>query len=138
MRLRAGERWLLRGSILDIAERKRIEAALRESEEKFAAVFRVCPESISISTVDDGVYIDVNPAYELVFGYRRERVLGRSALDLGIWVDALEHRDLVRRLEQHRIVQDFDASIRRADGEIRVARMSGGILEHDAAAAVAT
>ena len=46
-----------------------------------------------------------------------------------IWVDALERRDLVRRLEQDRIVQDFDASIRRADGEIRIARMSGGMLE---------
>jgi diguanylate cyclase (GGDEF)-like protein/PAS domain S-box-containing protein len=129
VRLRSGERWLVRGSILDISERKRIEAALRESEAKFAAVFRVCPESISISTVDDGVYVDVNDAYEQVFGYRRERVLGRSALDLGAWVDALERRDLVRRLEQDRIVQDFDASIRRADGEIRIARMSGGMLE---------
>ena len=129
VRLRSGERWLVRGSILDIGERKRIEAALRESEAKFAAVFRVCPESISISSVDDGVYVDVNDAYEQVFGYRRERVLGRSALDLGVWVDALERRDLVRRLEQDRIVQDFDASIRRADGEIRIARMSGGMLE---------
>ncbi len=129
VRLRSGERWLVRGSILDIGERKRIEAALRESEAKFAAVFRVCPESISISSVDEGVYIDVNDAYEQVFGYRRDRMLGRSALDLGVWVDALERRDLVRRLEQDRIVQDFDASIRRADGEIRTARMSGGMLE---------
>jgi diguanylate cyclase (GGDEF)-like protein/PAS domain S-box-containing protein len=129
VRLRSGERWLVRGSILDIVERKRIEAALRESEAKFAAVFRVCPESISISTVDDGVYIDVNDAYEQVFGYRREHVLGRSSLDLGVWVDALERRELVRRVAQHRIVQDFDASIRRADGEIRTARMSGGALE---------
>ena len=101
----------VRGSVLDISERKRIDAALRESEAKFAAVFRVCPESISISQLDDGVYVDVNDAYEDVFGYRRDRVLGRSALDLGIWVDALERRDLVRRLEQDRIVRDFDASI---------------------------
>ena len=45
-----------------------------------------------------------------------------------MWVDALGG-NLVRRLEQDRIVQDFDGSIRRADGEIRIARMSGGILE---------
>ena len=133
VRLRSGERWLVRGSILDIGERKRIEAALRESEAKFAAVFRVCPESISISSVDDGVYVDVNDAYEQVVGYRRDRVLGRSALDLGVWVDALERRDLARRLGE------TDPGLRRqhpARGRrIRIARMSAGTLELTASAA---
>ncbi len=129
VRSEAGEPVRMAGLTTDVTDRMAAEAALRESEAKFAAVFRVCPESISISHVDDGVYVDVNDAYEHVFGYRRERVLGRSALDLGVWVDALERRDLVRRLEEDRIVRDFDARIRRGDGEIRTVRMSGGMLE---------
>lgn len=39
---------LVRGSIIDISERKRVETALRESEAKYLTVFRTCPGSLSI------------------------------------------------------------------------------------------
>jgi len=131
VRLPAAGRNLVRGSIIDITERKRIEAALRASETKFATVFRTCPESISISTIEDGVYVDVNQAYERVFGYARERVIGRSALDLGVWVDALERQGLLRKLREHGRVEGFDARIRRADGELRIGQMSAESVDID-------
>jgi diguanylate cyclase (GGDEF)-like protein/PAS domain S-box-containing protein len=131
VRLFATGRDLVRGSMLDITERKRIEAALRESETKFATVFRICPESISISTMDDGVYVDVNEAYERVFGYARERVIGRSALDLGIWVDALERQALLHELRRHGRVENFEARIRRVDGELRTGQMSAEVVDID-------
>jgi len=129
VRLPASGRKLVRGSIVDITERKRIEAALRESEEKFSAVFRISPEPVTIATVEDGVYIDVNEAFERLLGYTREQVIGRSSLDLGVWVDALQRRELVRRLQQHGRVEDFEATMRRANGEIRIAHVSCGPLE---------
>ena len=112
-----------------MTEQRRVQEALRNSEEKFATIFRICPESVSISTLDDGVYVDVNQAYERVFGYLREQVIGRSALDLGIWVDGLERQELVRRIQRQRRVEDFEARIRRADGEIRITRMSADAVE---------
>jgi diguanylate cyclase (GGDEF)-like protein/PAS domain S-box-containing protein len=117
-------RQLVRGSVLDITERKRMEAALRESETKFATVFRTCPEAISISAEEDGVYLEVNEAFERMFGHARRDAIGRSALDLGIWVDALERRALIRRLHEQGRVEGFEARLRRANGEIRIARLS--------------
>jgi diguanylate cyclase (GGDEF)-like protein/PAS domain S-box-containing protein len=117
-------RELIRGSILDITERKRVEAALRDSETRLSTVFRTCPESITISAEPDGVYLDVNEAYERMTGYRREQVIGRSALDLGVWVDGLERHAMVRRLREHGRVDGFEARIRRANGEIIVCRLS--------------
>jgi diguanylate cyclase (GGDEF)-like protein/PAS domain S-box-containing protein len=117
-------RELVRGTVLDITERKRMEAALRESEAKFATVFRTCPESISISAEQDGVYVEVNEAYERMMGYRRADVIGRSALDLGVWVDGLERQVLVRRMRQHGRVDGFEARLRRATGEIVIGRLS--------------
>jgi diguanylate cyclase (GGDEF)-like protein/PAS domain S-box-containing protein len=117
-------RQLVRGSILDIAERKRMEAALRDSEAKFATVFRTCPESISITLEEDGTYLEVNEAYERVFGYRRQDVLGRSALDLGVWVDGLERQALLRKLRQEGRLEGFEVRMRRASGEIIIVRLS--------------
>jgi diguanylate cyclase (GGDEF)-like protein/PAS domain S-box-containing protein len=117
-------RELVRGSILDISERKRIETALRESETKFATVFQTCPEAIVISTEEDGVYVEVNEAYERISGYRRQDVLGRSGLDLGIWVDAHDRRALVAMLRERGRVEGFEARVRRAGGDIIVMRIS--------------
>jgi diguanylate cyclase (GGDEF)-like protein/PAS domain S-box-containing protein len=119
-----------------VQERSRIEQALRQSEAKFATVFRTCPEAISISTLDDGVYLEVNEAYERIFGYARAQVIGRSALDLGVWVDALERTEMVRRLRQHGRVEDFEMRIRRGGHEVRIGRLSGEVIELDGTAYV--
>ncbi len=117
-------RELVRGSILDIGERKRMEAALRISEAKYSTVFRTCPEAIVISTEADGVYVEVNEAYERISGYRREDVIGRSGLDIGIWVDANDRREMIRRLRADGRVEGFECRVRRADGEIAMTRLS--------------
>jgi diguanylate cyclase (GGDEF)-like protein/PAS domain S-box-containing protein len=120
----------------EVQERSRIEQALRQSEAKFATVFRTCPEAISISTLDDGVYLEVNEAYERIFGYARAQVIGRSALDLGVWVDALERKEMVRRLRQHGRVEDFEMRIRRGGHEVRIGCLSGEVIELDGTAYV--
>jgi diguanylate cyclase (GGDEF)-like protein/PAS domain S-box-containing protein len=117
-------RELVRGSILDITERKRMEVALRDSEARFATVFRTCPESISISAEEDGEYVEVNEAYERMLGYRRQDVIGRCALDLGVWVDGLERQALVRQVQRDGRIEGFEVRLRRASGEIIVVRMS--------------
>src|SRR5262249_20347306 len=45
--------------VQDITERKRSEAALRESEGRFSKAFHSSPQPRSITTVDDSVDIDV-------------------------------------------------------------------------------
>ena len=69
------------------AERKRMEAALRESEDKFSKAFQAVPALLSISSLADGRYIEVNEGFERTLGYRRDEVIGRTAPELGIWED---------------------------------------------------
>ena len=99
-------------------------AALRDSEAKFAVVLRNCPEAISITTERDGVYVDVNQAFERTTGFGRDELVGRSSLDVGMWADALERQALLARLARQARVEGFLAHIRRRDGEVRIAQMS--------------
>jgi PAS domain S-box-containing protein len=71
----------------EISERRRAEEALRLSEARFATVFRSHPNSMTITTLGDGRFLEVNEAFELEMGYSREEVIGRTALELGLWLD---------------------------------------------------
>ena len=68
----------------DIDEHMRSEQRLRQSEERFSRIFQLLPYPMGISRRSDGVYLELNPAWEAMFGYTRQEALGRSVTELGI------------------------------------------------------
>ena len=78
----AGE-LIVRGSILDITERKTTEVALQLSEERFAKAFATNPSAICLTKMADSHFVDANPAFSRIFGYPREEYTGRTILELG-------------------------------------------------------
>jgi len=86
--------------IQDITSRKRAQEQLRYSEERFSKAFRSCPLPISISTILEGRYLDVNDAFLRMIGRRREEVTGRRAMDLNIWAFPLDRDSMLRKLER--------------------------------------
>ncbi|MDX2219427.1 MAG: PAS domain S-box protein [Burkholderiales bacterium] len=113
----------------DISALKAAEQAARRSDERFAKVFHSSPDAIVISRLQDGTYIDVNEAWQKLCGYSRADVLGRTALDLGIWVDPADRLKLLERLQQGATVRDFEFKLRRRDGSVALALLSGEIIE---------
>ncbi|MDW8269552.1 MAG: PAS domain S-box protein, partial [Anaerolineae bacterium] len=65
----------------DIAERKRAEAALRASEERYRSLFETVPE-IVYALAPDGRFSLLNPAFTRITGRPVEDWLGRPFLDL--------------------------------------------------------
>jgi len=68
VRLPSPGRKLIRGSILDITERKRAEEALRESEERYRSLVNNATYGIYWMTLD-GDLLDANPAMVQMLGY---------------------------------------------------------------------
>ncbi len=66
----------------DISERKRIEAALRESEERFRAIVETTPECVKLISVD-GTLLHMNrPGLKMVGARSADEVVGKSVYDL--------------------------------------------------------
>ncbi len=109
---------------LDITERRQAESALRASEDKFSRAFRSSPDAITISTLGDGRYVDVNEAFLEMSGYRREEVIGHTSVELGLWVDPEERLRLVRALQERGQVRDLEFRMRSRSGEVGTVLMS--------------
>src|SRR6204780_5456934 len=66
----------------DVSERKRIEVALRESEERFRAIFETTPECVKLVSAD-GTLLHMNgPGLQMVGARSVDEVVGKNVYDL--------------------------------------------------------
>ena len=107
-----------------LGDLEQTQNALREaehgralSEEKFAKVFRSSPIAFSITTVDEGRFLDVNEAFEHRYGYPRRELVGRTVFDIGIWDDPSERMRLLHEIREHGHVRNRVTRFRNHSGE---------------------
>lgn len=115
----------------DISARKKIEEALRHSEEKFSRAFKLSPDAVNINRLRDGVYIEINEGFTKAMGWTEEEVIGRSSMpgDLDIWCRAEDRRKLVDGLNADGEVHGLQAPFRTKDGQILIGLMSARLIE---------
>jgi PAS domain S-box-containing protein len=100
-------------------ERARVEAALRESDQRYAAIFDGAPFAIALVRLSDGVVVSANAAFFRLFELTADEVLGRSAFDLGI-VGVDEQAEIARELRARGSVRDFPCTHRTQSGATRL------------------
>ena len=97
--------------------------------ELLEAVFADSHLGIGISRVADGRFVEVNSAFLRLFGYRREEVLGRTSLELGLWPRPEERAALLERLRAGEVVTAFEAGLRRKTGELGFLTVSARLID---------
>lgn len=114
---------------LEARERQRTEAALRESETKFARAFRSSPDPMMIATFSEGRFIEVNDSSISAYGYSREEVIGNTALDLNFVVNPEDSLQLAKQLQKQGVVRNLEFQCRTKSGAIRTMLISAEIIE---------
>ena len=109
-------------TLIDITERKK-------AEEIFRTAFNANPEPITIATIAEGRYIDVNESFLRVTGYRRDEVIGRTSLELKFWKKPEDRAKLVEMLWEQDSVRDMEITYCTKSGEERVALDSAEAIE---------
>lgn len=117
---------------LEAAEiyRQLAEAALKLSEERFSKAFQCNPDPITITTLGEGRYVEVNDAFVETTGYERHEVIGRTAIEINIWANPEECDLIIQRLrKQGYIHRGGEVNFRTKSGEIRPFLYSTEIID---------
>ena len=88
-----------------IAERKKAEEALKESEERFSKVFFGNQQAMAISELD-GKLIEVNTKFEQLFGVERQKLLGHFMSDFLEYGDRSKRERTLKLLNEGKEVED--------------------------------
>ena len=88
------------GMDVDITAHREAEEALQSAEAKYTTFYQTLPDPAGITRIADGRYIDVNPAFCELLGFRREEVLGRTSSELQIWANEHERKRLLETYQR--------------------------------------
>ncbi|EIK98711.1 diguanylate cyclase/phosphodiesterase [Pseudomonas sp. M47T1] len=133
--IRHGHQPVMRGLMIDISEMKRTEEALRESEQKFASVFRQCPDILVIARLSDGCLLEVNKAFEEQIGLYATDVVGRTASELNLWGIEGVGPELLQRV-QGGSIRNLEMPFRRSNGQMFTGLVSAEPFDLDATPAL--
>jgi PAS domain S-box-containing protein len=107
-------------------------SAVKRSEEKFAKAFNMNPVLMAISTLNEGVYVDVNGVFCASLGYAKEEIIGKTALDLSLITEDLYQRErMLSEMRKNGYLRNMEFKIHAHDGTIREGLFSAEQIELD-------
>ncbi|MDD3364803.1 MAG: PAS domain S-box protein [Syntrophomonas sp.] len=103
--------------------------ALSLSEDKFSKAFCCNPDPITITTLNEGRYVEVNDAWVKTTGYEQHNAIGHTGTELGIWVVPGERNLMSKQIQEQGSIRNFEAEFATRSGEIRIFLVSAEIIE---------
>ncbi|HEX2865657.1 MAG TPA: PAS domain S-box protein [Ignavibacteriales bacterium] len=105
----------------EITEFKKVEEALRQSEERFFKAFINSPYAMTITKLPKGVWTDVNESFIRLTGYSREELLGHTSADFNMVIEKnpQERARIIKSIAETGSVSDAEVSIKTKTGELR-------------------
>ncbi len=116
------------GIFEDITDRKKMEASLSKSEERFRKSFKNNPAFLSIIHMKNKEILEVNDAWIEMVGYSREEAIGRTIMDVEIYDEETWTR-IIEEAKLNGSVRNVEATIRNRKGEERVVLVSREVIQ---------
>jgi PAS domain S-box-containing protein len=114
------------------------DLAVPHSEAVLARLFEVSNEPMTLTEVDSGLVMRVNAAFAELTGFSSEELVGRRAVDLGLWADPRVRERYIQRLRNEGRVDDFAVTFVARDGTRLKLQLSATLFEQDGMAYLVT
>jgi len=102
----------------------------QETLQLFTKFFEHNPASMAITSVPERKFIRVNSAFVEKTGYSAKEILGKTSIELGLFVNPGQKETLTNEVNKTLSVKDKEIQIRRKDGSILDGVFSGEIIEN--------
>ncbi|WP_460149739.1 PAS domain S-box protein, partial [Pseudomonas sp. H3_D12] len=117
------------GVIREITHQREREQALRSSEKRFATLFHLTPNMVLLTRQEDGLIIEANQYFESLFGWPLHDIIGRTTLELGLWVHPEQRAKLVEVVKAKGEMTSMEVELQASNGQIHSGLLSAQRVE---------
>ncbi len=111
-----------------VAERtetlEQVNQQLVMTRDLFSSLFNANPIPTALTRLEDGMFLDANPAYLRFFDLQRDAVIGRTTSQLHAWLPPEAQAGLVEQVQREGNIRDLEIATSLPNGEQRVALFS--------------
>jgi len=123
---------LVLGIARDVTDRRQAQEALRISEEKFSKAFQTSPVWVTLTTVNDGRFLEVNDTFTKISGFSRAEAIGRTSSDLGFWLEPEGDRERALQIfREQGYFRNLEMKMRFKDGKSHTMLWSADPIDFD-------
>lgn len=116
---------------MDFTNQYRTMEALRESEERYSKAFRTSPDAISISTIEDGRFLEVNEGFCKLTGYSESELIGKTSRKINLWARPDQRNHMLQVLHDQGEVNEMEILFRTKNGELAYGLLSAKFIDLD-------
>jgi diguanylate cyclase (GGDEF)-like protein/PAS domain S-box-containing protein len=117
------------GVIREVTHQRQREQALSSSEKRFATLFHLCPNMVLLTRQEDGLISEANQYFESLFGWPVQDAIGRTTLELGLWVHPEQRAHLIKGTKAKGEVISMEVQFRASSGQIHDGILSAQKVE---------
>jgi two-component system, cell cycle sensor histidine kinase and response regulator CckA len=103
---------------------------LNEANRNLQTLFDVSPLAILVSSFTSGTICDVNKTFLDDFGYSEESVIGKTGVEIGLWVDLEERDHFLEQMHHQHGIRGFAVEIRNAQGDNRTVLLYSNRIDY--------
>lgn len=101
----------------------------QEALQKFNKLFENNPALMAVTTVSEGIFVEVNKSFLDKLGYKEEEIIGFSSEEADIFLRPDIYKLTVDKLQNKGSINNIELKVKRKNGEVLDGLFSGEIIE---------
>lgn len=124
-----GEKKVIQGIVRDITERKKVEEALKESEEMYRSLIKTSPDPITVTDLEGQITFVSDETLELSGFKKAKEVIGKNAFDFIAEEDKNRALKNLRKTIKQGVLKNAEYTMLRKDGTTYTGELSAAVIK---------
>jgi len=101
----------------------------QEALQKFTKLFDNNPALMAVTNLPERKFVDVNKSFIENIGYSYDEIIGKTSIDLGLFVESEKQSEIAVDLQKNKRIQNIELQVRCKNENILDGLFSGEIIE---------